>query len=243
MSKKSLQQIMPPALETGVELLSGQRQKNESDTAVIACNDWLRMGSGRSVRLLLDNYLQQSTFQRGFMPPSDSYHTLRTWSSDFNWPQRATEFDATWEARKNVEMQAVLNYGLALSHERVRKLYKLAALLEAQIYEQGLDGVFYNLWMPDVKSIGSGEFAERVDIERFNSPLLEQYRKVLEDIAKETGGRINRTDVTTGDKPFSLEIKAVEYRNLIPSPLEERSIPDSDPSGESESAGDGAALG
>lgn len=54
---------------------------------------------------------------------------------------------------------------------------------------------FSNLWVADVKSIGSGEFAERVDIERFNSALVEQYRKVLEDIAKETGGRVQKQDI------------------------------------------------
>ena len=35
-----------------------------------------------------------------------------------------------------------------------------------------------------------------------------------------------------GTEPFSLEIKAVEYRNLIPPPIEGGSIPDSDPSSE-----------
>ena len=114
---------------------------------------------------------------------------------NYQWTERAKVYDAGWEARKNAEHEAVMNYGLALSHERLRKLYRLEALLEAQIYERGLDDVLHNLWVPDVKSIGSGEFAERVDIERFNSPLLEQYRKVLEDIAKETGGRVQKQEL------------------------------------------------
>jgi hypothetical protein len=215
-----------------VELLSGHRQDGETDTAATACNDWLRMGSGRSIPLLLNNYQQQSTFQRGYKPPSTSYLTLRTWSSNFDWPSRAREFDAAWDARKTAEAEAVRNYGLALEHERIKELYQLAALLRGQIYELSephpVTGrvSFANLWVADVKSIGSGEFAERVDIERFNSALIEQYRKVLEDIAKETGGRVNRTDITTGNEPFSLDIKAVEYRNLIPAPIEDGSIPD-----------------
>jgi hypothetical protein len=56
---------------------------------------------------------------------------------------------------------------------------------------------------------------------------------VLEDIAKETGGRVNRTDITTGDKPFTLEIKAIEYRNAIPPPTETGSISDRDTPSES----------
>lgn len=212
-----------------VELLSGQRQKNESDKAVIACNDWLRMGPGRTLPDLLERYIDTNQNQS----VTGSLATLRDWSMKYEWSERAAAYDATWEARKNAERTAILEYGLAHEYERLRKLYRLAALLEAQIYERGLEGVLHNLWVPDVKSIGSGEFAERVDIERFNSALIEQYRKVLEDIAKETGGRVNRTDITTGDKPFSLEIKAVEYRNLIPPPIEDGSIPDSDTPSES----------
>lgn len=177
--------------ETGFELLSGQRQSSESDSAVIACNDWLRMGSGRSLPALLEKYadLNQN------IPPTASYATLKVWSMQYAWAERAREYDATWEARKNAEREAVLNYGLSLDYERLRKLNRLAALLETQIYERGETGILHNLWMPDVKAIGSGEFAERVDIERFNAPLLEQYRKVLDDIAKETGGRVSQVKI------------------------------------------------
>ena len=188
--KQQPQQETPPEPQE-VELLSGQRQKSESDKAVIACNEWLRMGSGRTIADLA----QKFTDSHSGSQPTTSYGTLRKWSSDYNWAERATEFDAGWEARKNAERDAVLNYGLAHDYERVRKLYRLAAMLEAQIYERGMYGELHNLWVPDVKSIGSGEFAERVDIERFNSALLEQYRKVLEDIAKETGGRVQKQEI------------------------------------------------
>ena len=189
-----------PEIEaTGVELLSGQRQSKESDKAVIACNDWLRMGSGRTLTGVLEKYelLRTST------SPTQSFHTLDKWSRDFDWKTRATAFDATWEARKNAEREAVLGFGLAHQYERVRKLYKLADFLETQIFERGAAGEFYNVWMPDVKSIGGGKFAERVDIERFNAPIFEQYRKVLDDIAKEVGGRVQKTETTIS---ISLEV-------------------------------------
>lgn len=191
MSKKTNQQ----AEKNRIELLSGVRQSGETDNAVIACNDWLRMGSGRSLPALVDQYQEKSDFIKDFKPPSMSIPTLSTWSSRYNWPERATGYDASWEQRKNAERDAVLSIGLALDYERLRKLYRLAAFLEAQIYERDADDVYYNIWMPDVKSIGSGEFAERVDLERFNSALVEQYRKVLEDIAKETGGRVQKQDI------------------------------------------------
>jgi hypothetical protein len=196
MGKRTTPQQAPIPPE--IEPLSGQRQNGESDAAAIACNDWLRMGSGRSIPQLIEQYQEKSNLIQDFEPPSVSYSTLASWSSRYGWPERARAYDANWEARKNAERDAVLNYGLSLDYERVRKLYRLAAMLEAQIYERGADGVLHNIWLPDVKSIGSGEFAERVDIERFNGALIEQYRKVMEDIAKETGGRVDKRELSGG---------------------------------------------
>jgi hypothetical protein len=70
--------------------------------------------------------------------------------------------------------------------------------------EQGEDGVYHNVWVPDVKQIGSGADAERVDIEHFNSAIISEYRATLDDIAKETGGRVQKqqTDLTSGGKPI-----------------------------------------
>lgn len=176
-----------------LELLAGQRQSGESDKAVIACNEWLRMGSGRSIAGLAEKFADAHTRSQ----PTTSYGTLRQWSSDFAWADRAREYDATWEQRKNAERDAIFNYGLALDYERLRKLYRLATLLEAQIYERGESGVLHNIWTPEVKIIGVGKNAEKIEFERFNAPLLEQFRKVLDDIAKEVGGRTVRQDITS----------------------------------------------
>lgn len=190
----SKRKIKPAEVPPEVELLSGQRQKTETDAAVIACNDWLRMGPGRSLPSLRERYID--TYQNQLI--TGSLATLRDWSMKYKWTERAKEYDAGWEARKNAEHESMMNYGLALTHERLRKLYRLEAVLEAQMYERGLDDVLHNIWVPDVKSVGGGENAERVDIERFNAPIIEQYRKVLDDIAKETGGRIQKQDITSG---------------------------------------------
>lgn len=207
-------------------MLAGQREQGETSTAMQACNDWLRMGSGRSIPKLLEQYQQSSAFISNYQPPSASHKTLNTWSSRYHWPDRAADYDAGWEVRKNAERDAVMSYALALDYERVRKLMRLADFLEAQLYAQAEREIFaeasaeppksgetqpskkptkkpdaryfVNLWVHDVKQIGTGEKSERVDIERFNAPLIEQYRKVLDDIAMETGGRIRRQDITTG---------------------------------------------
>jgi len=173
------------------------------------------MGTGRTLSKLLVKYndIQQKS------APTQSITTLQQWSSKFGWAERATEFDAGWEARKNAERQAVLGYGLSLDYERVNKLLRLADFLESQLYERGATddgtpGPYHNVWVPDVKSIGGGEFAERVDIERFNSAILEQYRAVLDDIAKETGGRIKKTDVTIGGNPIPISITKMDIDEL-----------------------------
>lgn len=177
--------------------LAGQRQSGESDKAVQACNDWLRLGPGRSLPLLLEKY---SEFEQN-IAPTRSKGTLYKWSTDFDWSSRATEYDATWEQRKNEERAAEIDYGLALDYERIRKLKRLAVFLEAQIYEQGEDGTYHNVWMPDVKQIGGGEYAREVWIERFNGGLIQQYRETLDDLAQEVGGRVKRTDVTSAGQP------------------------------------------
>lgn len=183
-----------------LELLSGQRQANESDKAVQACNDWLRLGPGRTITGLYEEY---EFFQEN-LSPTKSLSTLYTWANEYDWKGRAAIYDVDFEERKNKERDAILKSGLALEYNRLKKLIRLARLLEAQIYEQSPDGTFPNLWVADVKSVGYKDDAEIVDLVRFNPALLEQYRKVLEDIAKETGGRVNRTDVTSGNQPLQI---------------------------------------
>lgn len=165
-----------------LELLAGERKDNESDRAVQACNDYLRLGAGRSLRKLAQKYAKtrQST------PPTDSIETLKVWSADYEWKQRSSQYDAELEAIRNEKRRKEFEAGLALDYERVNKLKGLANLLEQDLS--------VHLWLDDAKSIGSGEFAERVDLIRFNSALVEQYRGVLDDLAKEVGGRKVRTE-------------------------------------------------
>jgi hypothetical protein len=100
-----------------------------------------------------------------------------------------------------------MDSGLALIHERVQTLKELEGLLLNQLYEKGEDEVLHNLWLPDVKQIGSGENAERVDIERYNSPLITDIRGVLDDLAKETGGRVQKADLTSKGEKITVILK------------------------------------
>lgn len=179
--------------------LAGVRKSAETDAAVQACNDWLRMGSGRSIAGLIEKYLDLSKFQVGYQPPSVAPGTLYTWSSKFDWPERASEYDSDIEMRKNRELRRVQELDIANPHGRIEKLIRLAEFLEGQIYERSEadetgKAVYHNVWVPDVKSVGSGDAVEIVDIERFNAPLIREFRATLDDIAKEVGGRVRKSE-------------------------------------------------
>jgi len=174
-------------------LLAGERQKGESDRAIQACNDYLRMGPGRSLTKLLKKY---SKLRRNAAPTS-SIDTLTSWSAAHAWQVRASAYDAEAEAAKNEKRRQVMEHGLALDYERVTRLKRLARLLEEQIYKMGEGGESLpNVWIADVKQIGSGEDAERVDLVRFNAAILAEYRAAMADLAAETGGRKQRHELT-----------------------------------------------
>ena len=176
-----------------LELLAGQKQKGESQKAILACNDFLRLGAGRKQVVLIRKYaeMQESS------PPTRSRATLSRWSSDFDWPARSVDYDVAIDEEKTAYAQHMLREGLALDYERVAELKDLFALLSKQLLEEGEDGELHNLWLPDIKTVGSGKDAERVDIERYNSPLISDIRGLLDDLAKETGGRTKGIDITS----------------------------------------------
>lgn len=179
----------------GVNLLAGEKQDRESNKAVQACNDYLRMGPGRSLQKLHRTYTESAPDQ----PPTRHLRTLKEWSSSYGWQARVDLYDAEIERKKNKEVekrrQQALEAGFALDHERVIALKKLASLLLGQIYERDEDGNHPRVWVPDVKQIGSGDQAERVDIVRFNAAIISELRSALDDIAKEVGGRRQKSDI------------------------------------------------
>jgi hypothetical protein len=141
------------------------------------------MGPTRSLTGAANRERVQKSQKESGSPPGSWRNAAKLWK----WHARAEAWDMhiSQEASRLAEAERleVLREGFALDHIRVRSLKKLALALEGQIQEPD------KLWLPDVKSIGSGENAERVDLVRFNSPLIEQFRGTLADIADEVGGR------------------------------------------------------
>jgi hypothetical protein len=88
----------------------------------------------------------------------------------------------------------VMRRGFANKTFRVRKLNRLAERLEREI--EGLpklgeeDG--HGLWLRDVKFSPTGQ---RIDLEVYAGGLVGDYMRVMNDIAKEKGERINKAEV------------------------------------------------
>lgn len=137
------------------------------------------------------------------------------WSSLYQWVVRAAERDKEQERIKDevlkAEIEKIMSTGYAAVHKRVKHLDKLAKRQWKDMQKREL------VWLPDVKQIGGGEFAERVDIIRYNAGLDEQFRKSLEDIAKETGGRVTKQEVS-GPNGGPLPIQ------FLPEPAYEKSV-------------------
>ncbi len=154
----------------------------ESIRARQAWADYLAMGAGRSLERLAEDYRS-----RARSVPTRQLSRLKRWSADFGWQQRLKDI-ADQEARDVVAQQAeyrraIMEEGLALDHERVSALKELAGVLLDELRQDD------RRWVRDVKQIGKGETAEKVDVERFNAAEVEQLRGLLDDIAKEKGER------------------------------------------------------
>jgi hypothetical protein len=203
-----------------IELLAGQAQSSESSKALQACNDFLRLGPGRTLPALLEHYDQYTEIHQN-TPPTTSLDTLKRWSTQYGWQARGEEYDRQLESLKDERRRAVMEEGLALEYERVAALKRLADFLIEQVYEQGTGGVYHNVWVPDVKQIGFGDLYERVDIERFNSAILAQLRATLADIAHETATGRAAPKKGTVDLDRLIAALPAEFREAFRRELEE----------------------
>jgi len=206
-----------------------ERLPGESVRANAAFAFYAMMGSDRSLRNLL------AALKQAEYAPTRSWATLSGWSQMFGWVERARRFDeiqrekdkAAYEARH----RAIMESGLALTHERVDKLKNLFAQLEGYLSDEK------NIWLPDAKSIrvgsvqedaGSGKTREageykQIDLVHFNGPLFDKILATLEALAEETGGRIKKTENSgsiqfvqvTSDDMAKARLAAEEYEKAL----------------------------
>ena len=131
--------------------------------------------------------------------------TPQSWHDAFkkwNWKERAEAYDAHLQQEREsiaaVERARILSKGFAQMHKRVEVLDVLAKRLLAAAAQDD------RLWLADVKSIGTGPSAKRVDLLTFNEGLIREIRGLLSDIAAETGERVKKTETAITQLPGSV---------------------------------------
>lgn len=214
-----------------IVLLAGTRQAGETVKAVQACNDFLRLGPGRTLSGLAIKYREMPE-----CTATKSLNTLQAWSKRYDWAERAGEYDQRLEDAKNARAKEIMESGLALDYERVLELKRLAEFLKEQIFTEApvvevvtKDSKNENdeapvqvmigktnpyVWLRDVKRMGTGKDAVTVELIRFNSAILDQFRGVLDDLAKETGGRVAKHEMT-GANGGPIEISDEQHNRAI----------------------------
>jgi len=159
----------------------GQR---ENRRAASALRDYLELGPCRNLETLLERYRTEPG------APTCRPVTLAAWSQRYDWAERAAEFDELEmvKAQKiNAEQkEGPVGRGLALAGERVESLKQLYTDLQAYMCQA------WPVWLADLQTAESGS-PERNRAPRFNPGVIAQMRGILDDLARETGGRAVRS--------------------------------------------------
>lgn len=116
-------------------------------------------------------------------PTADGYNPPMHWiqkARDWRWVERADAWDKEEIQRLKAEEYYEINEGYALVHNRLRSLKNVAEKLDAYIQDP--------------------------HVTRISPATLEQYRGVLDDIARELGHRVRETRLTgAGGGPVVIE--------------------------------------
>jgi hypothetical protein len=174
------------------------RTPRETAKSKQAWADYVALGPDRSLEKLAAHYQERRRQRRGRKAsvPTTRVRTLFEWSRVYGWQQRLQDIAdrevKEAEEREAAHIREILESGYALPHERVALLKRLIEPLVADLSGD-------RRWLKDFKWIGGGESGEKVEIERFNAAEFDQLRGLLDDIAKEKGERIKRTELTGKD--------------------------------------------
>lgn len=178
-----------------VQLLCGEPHEDEQAHHIVACNDYLRLGRGRSLSKLRKHYQKilddahRLQLPAPNVPTTDkSGNVIAGWSSKFGWVKRAHAYDMMQEEKKNMQAEQILNSGFALPHQRVALLDELTRKVLSELDKRGMYGV-------RKKALGLGEDFQIINEEVFRKDEVRELRGLLDDLAQETGGRVSRNNM------------------------------------------------
>jgi len=153
----------------------------ETAKARKAFEDYYALGPNRSLDKLYQEYKSQPKAQ----VPTQRRATLAGWSSRWGWQERVMARDAEIALAQFEEIKKLAaTTGYAVWQKRVWDLNRLAETLFDDLQKST------RRWVTDVKTVGSGDDLERIEVERFNAPLMKEFRGLLDDLAREMGERV-----------------------------------------------------
>lgn len=163
----------------------------ETPDAKQAWNDYLAMGPERSLEKLLVLY-QGGTKAA----PTRRLRTLKDWSRFHGWDRRLAEI-------AEQEHQAIVRRGIADKQNRIDALNDRWQRLHQVIEERGADpemedvpGGRTGLLVHQVKIIGAGDNAQRIDEYKVDDGTLDQFLKHEKQAAQELGQWVEKGELT-----------------------------------------------
>jgi hypothetical protein len=160
--------------------------------------DYVALGPGRTLKKLWEQYREYE--HPPVSPTPSGLSVLKNWSRSFDWQGRidreVARGLATVEKAATDERLAILATGYAQQHERIAALNRLAGAMLADLFD---DAGHPTLYATETLATKDGAAITR---RIFKKPQVEQFRGLLDDLAKETGGRsknVNLTGTMGGD--------------------------------------------
>ncbi len=163
---------------------------------------FMRLGSKRSVNTVYakeQKTTKNNEKQRELNAPGEWYDIEKEWK----WKERARDHDEYERVEEDriiaEEREKVLRSGYALMHKRIQTLDRLSRKLEQMEKDDS------KIWIPETRTTILGE-DKSVVVEKvtFNHQLYALIDKYFDSIAKETGERVKKKDITITEIPPSV---------------------------------------
>lgn len=130
----------------------------------------------------------------------------------WQWKQKP-EFQTRVDEHQKEIFERIKRHGIGTAENRVKHMQRRHGLLNQVISERALSsemadvpGGKTGLLVHNVKSVGAGENAERVDLYEVDAALLKEQRDIERQVAQELGQWLDKVDHTSGGKPLVVKV-------------------------------------
>lgn len=180
MEKKSRIPALQASVDEVVESDAWDLQPGENTAWYARFDQYRLLGPNRTLR---EVYRRERNIYRKSKQHAIHLGSVKEWnivSASWEWTPRAEAWDMYMQMQQEMEAQETFGEGLSLIHKRIDKLKAMAKKLEEHILDPKMT--------------------------RVSPYIMEQYRGLLDDIAKEMGQRSKEVRVTgAGGGPIMIE--------------------------------------